>query len=150
MGTDWWQCALLVTLLCCLTGKPSHHPTAHTVTPSWHCANQTLTYSINIECQARERQVSILYIIRLTCMGFELLTFWTGILHFTHSATTFGPWGTGIIAVGLCADTMTFVVMMYPSNIQGTSYIRAGTEQQMGYSLYSAALTVTAHSCRDV
>ena len=49
MGIDLWQCTLLMTLLCCPTGKPGHQHhdlISHSVTLSWHWANQSLCYLI--------------------------------------------------------------------------------------------------------
>ena len=59
----YWQCKLVATSSCCPTWRPGHQHhdlISHSVTLSWHWANQFLTYSNNTKRQARKRQVAIL------------------------------------------------------------------------------------------
>ena len=54
---SWWRYSAAPT------GKPGHQhhdPIPHSVTLSWHWANQSLSYPNNAEHLARKRQVSIL------------------------------------------------------------------------------------------
>ena len=63
MVTNMWQCALMVTLYGCLTGTPGywHHDLlSHSVTLSWHWANQSLHYPNNAKRKARKQHISIL------------------------------------------------------------------------------------------
>ena len=59
-GTDLWKCILLVTLKRCLTGTSGHQHhvlLSHSVTLSWHWANQSLPHlSWAAECQATKWQ----------------------------------------------------------------------------------------------
>ena len=74
MHADLWQCALMVTLSFCPTGKPGHqhhHLISHSAILSCHWANQPLPYSNNAECLARKRQESIFKVIGFTWPGFE-------------------------------------------------------------------------------
>ena len=60
--TDLWQCAVIVTLYCCPTGKPGCQHIgliSHSVTFSWRWANQSLLYPNYAERLARTWQVSI-------------------------------------------------------------------------------------------
>ena len=60
MSTDLWQCILIVTVQCCPTGSTGHHHLlSHSVTLSWHRANQSLPYPNNAKCRLRQL-VSIL------------------------------------------------------------------------------------------
>ena len=74
MGTNLWQCTLMVTLQYCLTGTPGHRDhdlLSHSVTLSWHLANQSLPYSNNVKHRARQRSIYIFKVIVLTQPGFE-------------------------------------------------------------------------------
>ena len=62
MGTDLCQCTLMATLQCWLMGTPvrQHHDLiSHSVTLSWHWANQFLPSANNAEHQARKQQAWI-------------------------------------------------------------------------------------------
>ena len=60
MGTDLWQCALMVTLQSQPLRNQAASTMTHSVTLSWHWANESLPYPNNAECLARKWQVSIL------------------------------------------------------------------------------------------
>ena len=83
------QCALLVTLLYCPTGTPgyqhNHDLILHSVTLSWHWANQPLPCSDNAESLARKRHVYNFKVISLTQPRFEPARF--GFPNFPKSKT---------------------------------------------------------------
>ena len=77
--------------------------------------NQSLSYPINVECQARKEQVSILYFIGLTQPRFELQIYNTRGMCPTDSATAPGePKDENKTAI---AHNNCLFVALHPSNI---------------------------------
>ena len=73
----------------------------YSITLSWHCSNQSLPCPANPRCQARKRQVSMLYIIGLIQPGTELPISHMGGMRFADSATAPG-WVWVLVLVLAC------------------------------------------------